>query len=244
MFERLIFATLKERKYKEDTRKMNKHIYLIRGNKDENYPAYTFRMFEIARELARNPDVKTLKVTLTNTAPPSVSVIPFKKKKIAAISITSENNDPIPELTAHNGFSGAFKVSEAVPVAYEKRWKDLEETPGVGLLTLFHKKKNIDYSTFIDRWHNGHTPLSLKLHPLWNYNRNVVNEKLTGHDFWYDGIVEEHFQHKKDLLNVFRFFGKPHKVLKNMWLVYSDTNSFLDYKKIETYLISEYHIKS
>ena len=222
---------------------MNKQIYLIRGLENENHPAFTFRVFEIARKLAPNPAIKALKIAVT-TAHPPFSVIPFKKKKIAAFSIHAETPETFPELISSDGFSGGFKVTEAIPVSYEKNWKDSEETPGVGLLTLFHKKKGIDQDTFIDRWHNGHTPLSLKLHPLWNYNRNVVEDKLTGHEAWYDGIVEEHFRERKDLLNIFRFFGKPHKVLYGMWQVYSDTNSFLDYKKIETYFISEYHIKS
>jgi hypothetical protein len=223
---------------------MHKHIYLIRGNERENYPAYTFRIFEAARILAGNEAVKKLKVAITTTKPPSLSVIPFSKKKIAAFSIISDNGTPIHELLSHEGFSGGFKVTEAVPLAYEKTWNDSEETPGIGLLTLFHKKREIDHDTFLDRWHNGHTPLSLKLHPLWNYNRNVVNEKLTEHDFWFDGIVEEHFRERRDLLNIFRFFGKPHKVLSAMWQVYSDSSSFINYKTIETYLISEYHIKS
>lgn len=56
---------------------------------------------------------------------------------------------------------------------------------------------------------------------------------------WYDGIVEEHVREEADLLNPFRFFGKPWIILYNMFLVYSDTKSFIDYKRIETYLVKE-----
>ena len=221
---------------------MNKHIYLIRGNEKENYPSFTFKVFDIGKQLAKNPSIKKLKISITNQSPPNLSVIPFKKKKIAAISLYMDSEEAIPELVTHQGFYGAFKVKEAIPVRYEKTWKNGEQTPGIALLTLFHKRKDIDYQTFIDRWHNGHTPLSLELHPLWNYNRNQVESKLTDHDFWYDGIVEEHFRTREDLLNIFRFFGKPHKVLKNMMLVYKDSRSFIDYKRIEPYLVSEVHI--
>jgi hypothetical protein len=221
---------------------MNKHIYLIRGTDAENYPAYSFRIFEIGKKLALNPSVKKLKISITNQSPPTVSVIPFKKKKIAAISVYSESDHALPELTDCDGFSGAFMVNEAIPISYEKTWKNGEQTPGVGLLTLFHKREDVDHETFIDRWHNGHTPLSLELHPLWNYNRNQVMKKLTAEEFWYDGIVEEHVRTREDLLNIFRFFGKPHKVIKNMMLVYKDSRSFIDYKRIEPYLISELHI--
>jgi hypothetical protein len=221
---------------------MNKHIYLIRGNETENYPSFSFKVFDIGKQLTKNPSIKKLKISITNQPPPTLSVIPFKKKKIAAISLYMDSEEAIPELVTQQGFYGAFKVQEAIPVGYEKTWKNGEQTPGVALLTLFHKRKDIDYQTFIDRWHNGHTPLSLELHPLWNYNRNQVERKLTDHDFWYDGIVEEHVRTREDLLNIFRFFGKPHKVLKNMMMVYKDSRSFIDYKRIEPYLVSEVHI--
>jgi hypothetical protein len=97
---------------------------------------------------------------------------------------------------------------------------------------------------FIHRWHNGHTPLSLKIHPLWNYNRNVVLEKLTNDSKEWDGIVEEHFKIKSDLLNPLKFFGNPIIMVYNMLRVYFDTKSFLDYKTIEPYFATEIWIKS
>jgi hypothetical protein len=90
----------------------------------------------------------------------------------------------------------------------------------------------------------GHTPLSLRLHPLWNYNRNVVSNTLSGQSLWYDGIVEEQFKKPSDLLNPFIFFGPPLKVPLHMYQVWMDTRSFIDMKKIETYLTVEIHFKS
>ena len=142
------------------------------------------------------------------------------------------------------GFAGAFTVEEALPVSYEKTWADCEHTPGVCLLTLFHRKPGIGYDTFIHRWHNGHTPLSLRLHPLWNYNRNVVLQKISEHPEWFDGIVEEQTCTRSELLNPFKFFGNPLEIVGNMIAVYTDIKSFLDYKRIETYLAMEYHIVS
>jgi hypothetical protein len=135
-------------------------------------------------------------------------------------------------------------VEEALPVAYEKTWPDGEVTPGVCLLTLFRKKKSIDHGTFIDRWHNSHTPLSLKLHPLWNYSRNVVRTAVKSDSQYWDGIVEEQVRTRADLLNPFRFFGNPLMIIPNMIRVYVDTKSFLDYATIEPYLVMEYHISS
>jgi hypothetical protein len=61
---------------------------------------------------------------------------------------------------------------------------------------------------------------------------------------WYDGIVEEQFRTAPDLLNPLKFFGPPLKVPYHMYLVYRDTVSFIDMKRIEAYLATEIHIKS
>ena len=191
---------------------------------------------------AANPD--SLKISLTIRKPPGLSIIPFRKERVALISITRKTNEKIEVLMNTAGFRGGYLVDEAIPVSYEKTWADGSPTPGACLLTLFHRRLDIDSDTFIRRWHEGHTPLSLRLHPLWNYNRNVVNKALTEDSSWYDGIVEEQFKTARDLLNPFKFFGPPLKVPIHMYQVYKDTKSFIDMKRIETYLAEEYHIKS
>lgn len=176
--------------------------------------------------------------------PPTFSVIPFKKTKISAISLYCDAELDVSEITTSPGFAGGYEVDEALPVDYVKNWPDFELTPGVCLLTLFNKKRNIDHDTFLNRWHNGHTPLSLKIHPLWSYNRNVVRKLKTEDSENWDGIVDEHFRTKSDLLNPFKFFGNPLVIIPRMLKVYSDVNSFLDYKTIETYYARETWIKS
>jgi len=221
---------------------MRKEIYLVRGNENEDYRAFTDRILELAGETAAKFNPDALRITVTKQAPPKISIIPFKKSKIAVISVYKENHESVDVLKKAAGFIGAYKVEEAIPVAYEKTWPNGEPTPGVCLLTLFHRKPGIDYDTFINRWHNGHTPLSLKIHPLWNYNRNVVLQKLCDSYGWYDGIVEEQTRTRAALLNPFKFFGDGLEITGNMIAVYKDVRSFLDYKKIETYLATEYHI--
>ena len=221
---------------------MRKEIYLIRGNEQEDYRAFSERILRLASETASlvNPDA--LRISLTMESPPRISLIPFKRSKIAVFSVYKEEQETIGLLKRSAGFSGAFKVEEALPVAYEKTWPHGEPTPGACLLTLFHRKPGIDYDTFIHRWHNSHTPLSLKIHPLWNYNRNVVLQKLCDLPHWYDGIVEEQTLTRAALLNPFKFFGNGLKITGNMIAVYKDVRSFIDYEKIETYLAIEYHI--
>ena len=223
---------------------MKKTIYLIRGSKEEGYGEFKNRILVLAHDLSNSYPLEKIKVVLTESKPPMVSVIPFKRKKIASISVVQNKSNKELKLESISGFSGSFEVTEALPVAYTKNWKDGDVTPGICLLTLFNQKPSIDYHTFINRWHNSHTPLSLRLHPLWNYNRNVIEKTGENSLESWDGIVEEHLRTKSDLLNPFRFFGDLLHILPNMIDVYRDTRSFLDYGSIEPYMAMEYHIKS
>ena len=223
---------------------MQKEVYIIRGLPSEDYKAFKDRVFRLSEDVLEKNGPEKLKICLTEVRPPRISVIPFKKKKVAALSVYSSKGGAIRAITETPGYTGGYAVEEAIPVSYSKSWEDGSPTPGVCLLTLFHKKPGIDQGTFIKRWHEGHTPLSLKLHPLWNYNRNVVQGVLTDNSLWYDGIVEEQVEKASDLLNPCVFFGPLHKVPIHMYQVLMDTRSFIDMKRIETYLASEYHLKS
>ena len=221
-----------------------KTIYLVRGSKNESYPAFKGRILDILKKVSEAHHPPALWVTITVEKPPKYTIIPFKKAKIAAISMRTEGSLSVIEITGQPGFSGAYGVDEAIPVAYTKEWPDGTTTPGVNLLTLFARKPGISREAFIHRWHNSHTPLSLKIHPLWNYNRNVVTEKLTENSPGYEGIVEEQVRTRQDLMNPFRFFGNALTIIPRMIMVYTDTKAFLDYKNIETYLCEEIVIRS
>ena len=222
---------------------MTKHIYLIRGDKAETYVDFKERMISTSQTVTGK--FNAVKLTVTEKSPPSLTVIPYKKSKIAVISTYGgPTMGPEHKLLDMQGFAGLYKVTEALPVSYDKTWKDGEITPGVCLLTLFRKKQNLEYEKFIDRWHNGHTPLSLKIHPLWHYNRNVVDLTLSEEAEKFDGIVEEHCRTSSELFNPFKFFGHPLIVVPRMLKVYNDINSFIDYSSIESYLVSEYFLKS
>jgi hypothetical protein len=223
---------------------MNKDIYLLRGAETESYRAFQERMFALAGQVVTGSDPWKLSMTITTETPPVVSVIPFRKRKIAAFSVFRADAGWLPVLTDEPGFCGAYHVEVALPVAYEKSWKDGEITPGVCLLTLFKKKPGLDRETFLHRWHNSHTPLSLKIHPLWHYSRNVVLDSTGVVAGPWDGIVEEHVRNRAALLNPFRFFGPFPVILPRMLEVYRDTRSFLDYGTIEPYLVQEWWFRT
>lgn len=225
---------------KEDRQKF---IYIVRGKEKESYEMFKERIFLLLKEVLGTKKVHSLKVTLTVNPPPKTSIIPFKKDKIAVISAIQNDKNYLSVFRSMEGYEGSYTVEEAVPVSYDKNWEDEIQTPGICLLTLFNKKVGLDRDVFLDIWHNSHTPLSLKVHPLWNYNRNVVEEYGKENKVNWDGIVEEQFKTRQDLLNPLLFFGNILKIIPNMIKVYLDTKSFLDYKTIEPYLAHEYHIK-
>lgn len=223
---------------------MQKEIYIVGGLVSEDYMNFKNRISNLSNAVLDQFRPTSLKACLTLRRPPLLSIIPFKREKIAVLSLTRNENSDIEPITQSEGYKGGYVVEEAIPVVYKKEWEDGSPTPGECLLTLFHKKPGLDHSTFIQRWHHGHTPLSLRLHPLWNYNRNVVNASISDDSEWYDGIVEEQFRKSSDLLNPFVFFGPPLKVLIHMYQVWKDTRSFIDMRKIETYLTTEIHFLS
>ena len=109
---------------------------------------------------------------------------------------------------------------------------------------MLRKKSSISTEQFIERWHRGHTPLSLEVHPLWYYQRNVVRAPITDGAEPSDGIVLEACRTSADLLRPTRFFGGALKMLPNMLRVSKDISGFLDMKKTETYYATEYHLRS
>ncbi len=223
---------------------MVKEVFIISGSENEDYADFQKRLFSIANHYMGIQHINEVRVVLTLQKPPWLSIIPFQKNKIAVLSLYYPDESTIEYAGDINGLIGHYLVEEALVVSYQKTWKDGNITPGTCLLTLFRKKENIDYDTFIDRWHFGHSPLSLKVHPLWHYNRNVVEEELSGSEVWYDGIVEEHVRKPSDLLNPLKFFGGPLIIIPRMITVYRDVKSFIDYGSIKSFLVQEYILKS
>jgi hypothetical protein len=222
---------------------MIKTIVLVRGVGEETYETFHERIREKIERVSEQINPEKISYTITLEKPPAMSIIPFKKSKIAVISIYTDKPLQCDEMKKCDGFAGSFRATEAFPVAYEKTWPNGEPTPGICLLTLFRKKKSISYEKFIDRWHNGHSPLTLKVHPVYHYSRNVVEKTLGEAALHYDGIVEEHSRERSQLLNPFIFFGGPLMTPVNMIRVYFDVKSFLDYGSIESYLVREYQLK-
>ena len=219
-------------------------------------PAPTTSIPELARAvtgvlqpalLERGP--RGLMLTYTAELPPRLTVIPFRRTPLCMVTLDGDAGDAAGWVeTMRTALPGAqiagYRVEEAVPVSYQRDWPDGTDTPGVGLLTLMRKPASLDWDSFIRRWHGHHTPLSLEIHPLWSYLRGVVEAPLLPGSPPLDGIVEEHFRRREDLLNPMRFFGGPVRMLPNMIRVGLDVRGFIDLRSIENYLVVERHLRS
>jgi len=227
---------------------MTKKIYLIRNPKDREFHIFKAHIFDklIPQLLQLNPE--KLKISITDFARPRFTILPLKSTGLAMISVWGELVDC--NKCIHEGMAGysenvaGYQVTESIPVAYEKVWDDGNASPGAVLLTLMKKNTNLSYEQFMSEWFGHHTPMALRIHPLWNYIRNVVESLLIEDSPPFDGIVEEHFRSLQDITNPVRFFGGAFKMFPNMLKVWRHSNKFLEVSAIENYLMREYHIRS
>lgn len=220
-------------------------LYLIRGEASENQLSFRDRVLKFAGE-SLAPGAESVVVAVTEEPVPSMSVIPFRKDLFALISLDAVS-DAVVWPAPPEGFAGAYSSEVAFPVVHERDWPLGERSPGAGLLTLFRKRVDIDTDEFLRRWYEGHTPLTLEVHPNVGYVRNRVLESCEAAgpagDKW-NGIVEEQYDPPSDLLKARRFFGGSIlKMLPTMLRVLKDVRGFIDYPSIQTWLTTEYRLK-
>ena len=227
---------------------MTKYIFLIHSPENTELRAFKSRLFEalVPRLLGLNPE--KLKIDLTEPKLPRVAVVPFKRTRLSMISVWDEWDDRAAEWQAEMSSLGwqvfGYQVAESTPVAYRKDWKDGEVSPGMVMLTIMKKNARLNHEQFMQEWFGHHTPMAMRIHPLWNYIRNVVESAVVEGAFPFDGIVEEHVRQRRDITNPVRYFGGLVHVIPNMIRVGLHARKFLDLSVIENYLLTEYHIRS
>ena len=222
---------------------MVKLQYLLRAPATESVAAFRDRTLACgARLLASCP--ARLKLTFTAEEPPRLTVMPFRRDRLALVSLWDE---AAPETAAPRwnailegeGAAAGYRVEESAPRVYRRDWPDGSDTPGGSMLTLLHRRAGLTDAEFLRRWHEGHSPLALEIHPLWNYVRNVVAAPVLPGSPPLCGIVEEQCRTRGELLDPVRFFGGWLRMAPNMLRVYRDVRGFLDLAAIENYLVTE-----
>ena len=192
-------------------------------------------------------DAARVKLSVTEHRPPALRVVPIRNQAFGLFSLWHESEalPGLPGILADSGLDWAtYRVQESTPCAYERDWPDGQRSPGVVLLTLFMARRGLSRERFVDIWHGEHTPMAMRIHPLWNYVRNVVDDRDPDAAPAFSGIVEEHFRKREDVTDPRRFFGGDGQVVRNMLRVGLHTRSFIDLAKVQNYLVSEYHLRS
>ena len=227
---------------------MAKYIFLVRSPELLERKIFKSRIFDKLVPGLLDLDPEKLKISLTEIERPRLTILPLKATGLALVSVWGELDGDIErwqaEMTSISGGVVGYRVTESTPVAYEKDWEDGNASPGTVLLTLMKKNAKLSYEQFMDEWFGHHTPMALRIHPLWNYTRNVVESVVIEDSPPFDGIVEEHFRSLGDITNPARFFGGAFRMLPNMLKVYRHANKFLEISATENYLLTEYHIRS
>ncbi len=228
---------------------MVKYVFLVRPPGAVTASALKGRILgEVAPRLLRlGPD--RLKVGLTEPPRPRLTVLPLAKSDLAMISLWDGKGGRAPEWQAAMAGPGwgvaGYRVSESTPRAYQKDWPDGEASPGIVMLTLMTKNPRLSQEQFMHEWFEYHTPrIALRVHPLWNYIRNVVEEGLGDGCPHLDDPVEEHCRTRRDVTNPVRYFGGPLGMVPNMIRVGLHANKFLQVSAVENYLLTEYHLRS
>jgi hypothetical protein len=227
---------------------MVKLQYLLRAPASESVEPFRDRSLAAgARLLASGP--ARLKLTFTAEEPPRISMVPFRRDRVALVSLWDEATPEVAAarwnaLLQAEGAAAGYRVDESVPRAYCRDWPEGRDTPGGSMLTLLRRRAGMTDAEFLRRWHDGHSPLALEIHPLWSYVRNVVAAPVLPGSPPLCGIVEEQFRTRGEFLDPVQLFGGWRRMVPNMLRVFVDVRGFLDLAALETYLVTERWLRS
>jgi len=200
----------------------------------------------VAREL-RAAGVRRLTINVADVGdiPDSVEVSNPDGLLSASVSLWVDSLDDRGPIEKRLGDLGkqlaGYLVTESIPRDYATRdWPDGERSPGVTLFAAFPKPARLDDETFYRCWQQGHTPLSLRMHPLTRYIRNAVARVLTVGAPPFRAIVEERVATLDDLADPLRFYGSE----ENQQEAFDDLARFADPGSLQGMLMSEYILLS
>jgi hypothetical protein len=225
---------------------VSKLVFIVSARDGMDPGAFTLRVrTELAPSLLAHQPAG-LKLSITSADLPRPLYLPASKQPVALVSLWSDAAASTwSERIAAWGlpFSG-YRVRESTPRAYVRDWPDGQATPGLCMLTLFRRRKRITQEEFLRRWHDIHSPIALRTHPIWNYLRNVVEEPLTQDAPPWAGIVEEHFRLPAELTDPRRFFGGVLNMLPAVLHVVWQTSTFLDLLTLRNHLLREHWLRT
>jgi hypothetical protein len=133
------------------------------------------------------------------------------------------------------------------PHAPPRTWPDGTRSPGVLTVSLVHRPQELDYASWIERWHGTQSPLSGALQPRCRYVRNEVIRPVTSAAPEINGIVEEAWpsaEHVADPMLFFSAEGDAERLTSNINAMLESVTACLDLSRLRNTTMSEYLISA
>lgn len=160
---------------------------------------------------------------------------------VSVVGVSDEQAKEVGRLLEREGAGvDTFRVETELCLDYERDWALGERSPGVVQVSFLRRKVGLDDDAFIHAWHGVHTPLALEIHPLWRYDRNVVERALTQNAPPYEGLIELHFRDEADLREPLRMYGGDEE---NMRRISEDVVQWIDLESIVVVPMSQYVLR-
>ena len=191
-------------------------------------------------------------------APPPVPTPDGEDPHVAEVSVWVDSYDrraPIEQLVTATGLATAgYLVVESIyedygttPHSAARGWPDGERSPGVLTVSLIHRPADLDYRTWIERWHGTQSPVSARLQPRCRYVRNEVVRALTPEAPDVDGIVEEAWPsaaHVADPMLFFNAAGDDALLSAHVAEMLDSVQGCLDLTRLRNTTMSEYLVRT
>ena len=112
--------------------------------------------------------------------------------------------------------------------------------PGVKQISLVCRKETLDRESFYNSY-KAHTKIARKHHGMQNYAQNIELKHLYGShpdNLEIDGISELWFSSRKDLEKQFYLHSNSAEIVRK------DTETFIDFRKTKSIMVSETRFRS
>ncbi len=229
---------------------MEKLVYLFEKGVTADLADVARRILDCAREIDTHNRCDQVWVNVRDHDPAiralagSYATPDREKSLIGSLSVWLDNLDDrawIEEVLRSPGAPVyGYLVTESIVREYQAQdWLVGERSPGITLVAAFRKPAVLADEEFYRRWHEGHSKLSLKVHPLCRYVRNTVARVITPGAPDFRAIVEERVRRYEDM-EPEAFYRGQQSLVANDLATFVDLGG-IDQLRIE--LMSEYILR-
>lgn len=235
---------------------MEKVIYLIWRKPEVEPDTFEGRLRITLAHALQEAGVRALQVNVADAAvAPAVGLRQsfLKPPPEAVVQVWVDSairrfRAPVDEaIAAQASRSAAYLVTESQPIRNRKHPPRAgERTEGFAQIALLRRPPKLSYDTWLDIWHNSHTPVAIETQSTFEYIQNVVVRVLTPDAPPLDALVEECFP-AGAMTDPKLFFGAPDdedNFKRNLARMMESVHRFIDLSTIDVIPTSQYRVLS